>query len=110
MESLILFGKTGLRVPHLGVGVMTWGQPRGLARFHPAKTAYGGGPESRAEEQRAFEASLKAGVNFFDTAAMYAGGASERRLGELTQGRDVLIASKFPGSFFFHADDFPKEL
>lgn len=110
MENLVLLGKTGLRVPRLGVGVMTWGQPSGLARFHPAKTAYGGGPESRAEEQRAFEASLKAGVNFFDTAAMYAGGASERRLGELAQDREVLIASKFPGSFFFRADDFPKEL
>jgi aryl-alcohol dehydrogenase-like predicted oxidoreductase len=89
---------------------MTWGQPTGLARFHPAKTAYGGGPESREEEQRAFEASLNAGVNFFDTAAMYAGGASERRLGELALGQDVLIASKFPGSFFFRADDFPKEM
>lgn len=105
-----MLGKSGLLVPRMGVGVMTWGQPTGLARFHPAKTAYGGGPESREEEQRAFEASLQAGVNFFDTAAMYAGGASERRLGELAQGQDVLIASKFPGSFFFRADDFPKEI
>lgn len=110
MVDLILLGKTGLRVPRLGVGVMTWGQPGGLARFHPAKTAYGGGPESRAEEQHAFEASLKAGVNFYDTAAMYAGGASERRLGELAKGRDVFIASKFPGSLFFRSDNFPKEL
>lgn len=92
------------------MGVMTWGQAKGLARLHPAKTAYGSGPESREEEQRAFEASLQAGINFFDTAAMYAGGASERRLGELILDQDVLIASKFPGSFSFRADDFPKEL
>lgn len=106
----MMLGKSGLIVPRIGIGVMTWGQPKGLARFHPAKTAYGGGPESREAEQRAFEASLHAGVNFFDTAAMYTGGASERRLGELAQGQDVLIASKFPGSFFFQVDDFPKEL
>lgn len=89
---------------------MTWGQPKGLARFHPAKTVYGGGPESRLEEQSTFAASLQAGVNFFDTAAMYAGGASEQRLGELAQGQDVLIASKFPGGLFFRANDLPKEL
>src|SRR5512141_108922 len=99
METPMTLGKSGLLVPRMGVGVMTWGQPKGLARFHPAKTAYGGGPESREEEQHAFEASLRAGVNFFDTAAMYAGGASERRLGELAQGQEVFIASKFPGSF-----------
>jgi aryl-alcohol dehydrogenase-like predicted oxidoreductase len=40
-------------------------------------------------------------VNLFDTAAMYSGGASERRLGELAQGRDVLIATKFPAGFRF---------
>jgi aryl-alcohol dehydrogenase-like predicted oxidoreductase len=110
MDERIAVGKSGLRVPRLGAGVMTWGQAKGLARFHPAKTAYGGGPQSREEEQRAFEACLQAGVNFFDTAAMYSGGASERRLGELAQGMDVIIASKFPGSFFFRAADFSKEL
>lgn len=60
-----------------------------------AKLAYGGasGPE---EEQRAFEASLAVGVNLFDTAAMYSGGASERRVGELAEGKGVVIATKFP--------------
>jgi aryl-alcohol dehydrogenase-like predicted oxidoreductase len=88
---------------------MTWGNAKGLARFHPAKLAYGGadGPE---EEKRAFEASLAAGVTLFDTAAMYSGGASERRVGELARGQDVLIASKFPGGFSFRAEGFPKEL
>jgi aryl-alcohol dehydrogenase-like predicted oxidoreductase len=41
---------------------------------------------------------------------MYSGGASERRLGELARGQDVLIASKFPGGFTFRAEGFPKEL
>lgn len=102
-------GKSNLSVPYMGVGAMTWGDAKGLARLHPAKTAYGG-PEGSEEEKQAFEASLSAGVNFFDTAAMYSGGASERRLGELARGKDVIIASKFPGGFRFRTEDFPKEL
>lgn len=88
---------------------MTWGDPTGLARFHPAKTAYGGA-HGFEEEKRALEVSLAAGVTLFDTAAMYSGGASERRLGELARGKEVFIATKFPGSFFFRPEDLPKEL
>jgi aryl-alcohol dehydrogenase-like predicted oxidoreductase len=106
MSSL---GKSGLEVPRLGVGVMIWGDAKGLSRLHPAKIAYGGS-ESVEEEQKAFDTSLSLGINLFDTAAMYAGGASERRLGELSRGHDVLVASKFPGSFRFKVENFPKEL
>jgi aryl-alcohol dehydrogenase-like predicted oxidoreductase len=31
-------------------------------------------------------------------------------LGELAQGKNVLIATKFPGSFFFRTENLPKEL
>jgi aryl-alcohol dehydrogenase-like predicted oxidoreductase len=93
----------------MGVGAMTWGDPKGLARFHPAKTAYGGS-HGFEEEKRALEVSLEAGVNFFDTAAMYSMGAAERRLGELAQGHDVIIATKYPSGFSFRVEDFPKEL
>jgi len=41
---------------------------------------------------------------------MYSGGASERRLGELVSGKDVLIASKFPSNLSFRAERFPQEL
>ena len=103
-------GRTSLEVPRLGLGAMTWGAPTGLARFHPAKIAYGG-TDSAAAEADAFEASLVAGVALFDTAATYSGGAAEIRLGELAAGRDVLIASKFPRGFFgFKAEDFPAQL
>jgi aryl-alcohol dehydrogenase-like predicted oxidoreductase len=102
-------GSSDLSVPRLGVGVMTWGEARGLARLQPAQTAYGAA-DGYEEESRALEKSLEAGVNLFDTAAMYSGGASERRLGELAQGRDVLIASKFPAGFRFRVDEFPDEL
>ncbi|HLF43833.1 MAG TPA: aldo/keto reductase [Acidimicrobiia bacterium] len=109
MEQATTLGQSDLKVPRLGVGAMTWGDPRGLARLHPAQTAYGGA-HGYEEEKRALEVSLEAGVNLFDTAAMYSGGASERRLGELTQGKAVLIASKFPAGFRFRAEDFPNEL
>lgn len=35
---------------------------------------------------------------------------AESRLGELVRGRDVIIATKYPGGFSFKAEDFPKEL
>ena len=58
----------------------------------------------------AFEASVAAQVNFFDTAAMYSGGGSERRLGELAQGSDVVVATKFPPSPLGRTDDLPAAL
>lgn len=94
---------------HLGVGAMTWGEPTGLSRWSPAKLAYGGA-HGRVEEQRAFEASISAGVTLFDTAAMYSGGASERRLGELARGQAVLIATKFPPSPFARTESMSREL
>ena len=109
MEQKTALGRSPLLVPRMGVGAMTWGDAKGLSRLQPAKTAYGGA-EGFEEEKRAVEVSLAAGANLFDTAAMYSGGASERRTGELARGRDVLIASKFPAGFSFKAEDFPKEL
>lgn len=109
METRTYLGQSMLQVPRLGVGAMTWGDARGLSRFHPAKLAYGGA-HGFEEEKRALEVSIAAGVTLFDTAAMYSGGASERRLGELTQGQEVIIATKFPGTLFFRAENLPKEL
>lgn len=102
-------GKSDLQVPRLGVGAMTWGDPAGLARWTPAKLAYGGA-EGIDEEQRAFEASMAAGVTLFDTAEMYSGGASESRLGELARGKDALLATKFPPGLFSKTESLPKAL
>jgi aryl-alcohol dehydrogenase-like predicted oxidoreductase len=109
MTDRIRLGRTDLEVPRLGVGAMTWGSPSGRSRWGPAKLAYGGtpGPE---EERRAFEASLSAGVDLFDTAAMYSGGASERRVGELAEGKGVVIATKFPPGWRSKADVLPEAL
>lgn len=88
---------------------MTWGETTGLARWGPAKLAYGG-PLGPDEEKRAFDVSLAAGVTLFDTAAMYSAGASERRLGTLAKGHDVLIATKFPASFLARTQELPPSL
>lgn len=109
MDNIMTLGRSDLRVPRLGVGAMTWGKARGLGRLHPSKLAYGG-TGGIEEERGALDASLAAGVNFFDTAEMYGGGGSERRLGELAQGKDVLIATKFPPSLLSRAADMPREL
>jgi aryl-alcohol dehydrogenase-like predicted oxidoreductase len=109
MESQMTLGKSAPHAPRLGVGAMTWGDAKGLARLHPAKTAYGGA-HGFEEEKHAFELSLEAGVTLFDTAAMYSNGASEERLGALAHERECLIATKFPGGFWFKAEDLPKEL
>lgn len=109
MMHQTFLGKSPLRVPRMGVGAMTWGDAKGLARLHPAKTAYGGA-HGFEEEQRALALSMDAGVNLFDTAAMYSNGAAELRLGELAHGKDVIIATKFPGGFSMKEEDLPKHL
>jgi aryl-alcohol dehydrogenase-like predicted oxidoreductase len=101
-------GRSDVLVPVLGLGVMTWGEASGIHRFMPAKAAYGGA--EFAGEQAAFNASIAADVNFFDTAAMYSGGGSERRLGELAQSKDVVIATKFPPRPMSRAEDMPAAL
>jgi aryl-alcohol dehydrogenase-like predicted oxidoreductase len=109
MTDRIRLGRSDLVVPRLGVGAMTWGSPSGRSRLGPARLAYGGaaGP---AEEQLAFEASLSMGVDLFDTAAMYSGGASERRVGELAEGKGVVIATKFPPGWLSTAEALPEAL
>ena len=108
-EPAATLGQTDVVVPRMGVGAMTWGDPAGRARWTPAKLAYGG-PASRDEEQRAFDASVAAGATLFDTAEMYGAGASERRLGELAHGSDVLIATKFPPNMLSRAEAMPRAL
>jgi aryl-alcohol dehydrogenase-like predicted oxidoreductase len=109
MSDRIRLGRSDLEVPRLGVGAMTWGKPSGRSRWGPAKLAYGG-PAGPEEEERAFQASLSASVDLFDTAAMYSGGASEQRLGELAEGRSVVIATKFPPGWLSKADALPEAL
>jgi aryl-alcohol dehydrogenase-like predicted oxidoreductase len=109
MEHKSTLGKSSLRVPRMGLGAMIWGQPKGMSRWTPAQLAYGPS-DNAAEEERAIELCLAAGVNLVDTAAMYSNGASERRVGELARKREVLIATKFPPGPFSREDSFPQAL
>jgi aryl-alcohol dehydrogenase-like predicted oxidoreductase len=108
-HDVTTLGRSPVRVSRLGVGAMTWGDPTGLSRLSPAKLAYGG-PRGIDEERDALEASVAAGVTLFDTAAMYSGGAAERRLGELAAGHEVQIATKFPDSMRADAEAMPAML
>jgi len=66
-----LLGKTGLRVSELCLGTMIFGDARG---------SWGA---SKDEAARILGVFAEAGGNFVDTANRYAGGESERFLGEL---------------------------
>ena len=66
-----LLGRTGLRVSELCLGAMIFGDVRG---------SWGA---SKEESARTLDAFGEAGGNFVDTANYYAGGESERILGEL---------------------------
>jgi aryl-alcohol dehydrogenase-like predicted oxidoreductase len=87
MADSLRLGKSAIQCSPLGLGAMTWGEKAW-------STAYGG-TGGRADEEAAFKASLKGGVNLFDTAEMYGSGNSERRLGQLAQGSKAVIATKF---------------
>ncbi|MBV9257348.1 MAG: aldo/keto reductase [Ktedonobacteraceae bacterium] len=75
-------GATELIVSPLGVGTNKWG---------------GRGGQNNEAVFEAFQASLNAGINFFDTAEVYTWGNSERTLGECMKraNRVVITASKF---------------
>ncbi|MET0522285.1 MAG: aldo/keto reductase, partial [Jiangellaceae bacterium] len=49
-------------------------------------------------------------MNFLDTAAMYGKGVSERRVGELTKGKDLVVATKFPFGNFSRERSLPVAL
>jgi aryl-alcohol dehydrogenase-like predicted oxidoreductase len=66
-----LLGRTGLRVSELCLGAMIFGDRRG------------GWGATRDEAARIVERFAEAGGNFIDTANSYAGGESERIVGEL---------------------------
>ncbi len=72
-------GRSGVQVSEICLGTMTFG--RGA---------------DQAECNRMVEAAISAGVNFFDTADGYNGGAAETMLGKALQGhrRGVVLASK----------------
>ncbi|MCW5877220.1 MAG: aldo/keto reductase [Anaerolineales bacterium] len=89
-------GKSGLAVSAMGLGCWAIGGPWTMDNGSQTFQA-GWGQVDDAESLRAIQAGLDAGINFFDTAANYGAGHSERILGEALKGRrdQVVIATKF---------------
>jgi len=87
MEYRIL-GRSGLRVPVLGLGTATFGG-RGPLFGNMGTTS----PE---EARRLVDMCLDAGVTLFDSADIYSNGAAEEVLGEAIKGRrdKVVISTK----------------
>lgn len=85
-------GRSGIEVSALGLGCWAIGGPWTLNGSQA-----GWGEIDDAESVRAIHRALELGVNFFDTAANYGAGHSERILGQAVKGRrdQVIIATKF---------------
>ncbi|MEU8378400.1 aldo/keto reductase [Streptosporangium sp. NPDC048865] len=84
-----LLGRTGVWVSEISLGAMTFG-----GREHPVYRTHGALGQEEAD--RLVGTALDAGINFFDTADVYAGGESEELLGRAVgpRRRDVVLATK----------------
>lgn len=85
-----LLGNTGVLVSEIGLGAMTFGGGEQWGVF---------GSLGEKEASVLVEQALEAGVNFFDTSNIYAGGRSEEILGKALgkKRQDVIIATKVRG-------------
>lgn len=85
-------GRSNLEVSALGLGCWAMG---GAWTFQDGPAGWG--QVDDAESIRAIHCALDAGINFFDTAANYGCGHSERLLGQAVAGRrdKVILATKF---------------
>lgn len=80
-------GRTGLRVSRVGVGL-----------WQAGSWLWGARGQLRGVREAVLRA-LELGINLFDTAELYGGGASERLLGEVLReaGEDAVVATKVAG-------------
>ncbi|AWS41695.1 aldo/keto reductase [Streptosporangium sp. 'caverna'] len=84
-----LLGRTGVWVSEISLGTMTFG-----GKEHPVYRTHGA--LGQEEVDRLVGTALDAGINFIDTADVYADGESEELLGRAIgqHRRDVLLATK----------------
>lgn len=87
-EDRVSLGVTDLLISPMGIGCWAWGE-----RFY---WGFGRG-YTEDDTQAAFEASVQAGINFFDTAEFYGRGNSERLLGKFSSPTNVplVLATKY---------------
>ncbi len=88
VNELVPLGRTNIRISPFGVGTWAWGD-----RFF---WGYGKG-HGEQDVREAFQVSLDAGINFYDTAEIYGSGRSEVILGRLVReaNRPLVVATKF---------------
>lgn len=87
MQTIVL-GQNAPTVTALGIGTWAWGDKL----FWNYGSNYGA-----SQVREAFEATLDAGISFFDTAEVYGFGESEKLLGQFMKelGRPAQIATKY---------------
>jgi aryl-alcohol dehydrogenase-like predicted oxidoreductase len=87
-----ILGRSGIEVSALGMGCWAIGGP-----WQFLGAPGGWSTVDDAESLRAIQCALDLSVNFFDTAANYGAGHSERLLGQAFKGRrdQVVISTKF---------------
>src|SRR5215216_7325144 len=90
-------GRSNLEVSAMGLGCWAIGGPWDWLEADGSKGPVGWGQVDDAESIRAIHYALDAGSNFFDTAANYGCGHSERVLAQALAGRrdQVIVATKF---------------
>jgi aryl-alcohol dehydrogenase-like predicted oxidoreductase len=90
-------GRSNLEVSALGLGCWAIGGPWDWLEAEGSTGPVGWGRVDDAESIRAIHHALDAGINFFDTAANYGCGHSERVLSRALAGRreQVIVATKF---------------
>jgi len=84
----VTLGSTGIDISPLGIGTWAWGDV----------VMWGYGKSYTDTDVRAaFDATVAAGINFFDTAEVYGLGRSERLLGQFIResGHTIVTATKF---------------
>jgi aryl-alcohol dehydrogenase-like predicted oxidoreductase len=83
MKNSTILGNSTLNVNRIGLGCM------GMSEFY--------GSFDETESINTLHKAIDLGVNFFDTADMYASGANEKLVGNAFKGRwaDVILATKF---------------
>lgn len=88
-DKRVQLGPGGIYIPPMGVGTWSWGD----------RMLWGYGREDFHDDdlQEAFDVSMEAGVNFFDTAEVYGSGRSESLLGTFIRSAEglVITATKF---------------
>ncbi len=86
--DFIHLGRTEIQITPLGAGTWQWGD----SKYWGYGSTY-----QELDLKEAYDASVKAGINFFDTAERYGHGKSERMLGNFIHSdkKSVVVATKY---------------